>query len=90
MTSQYSHGVVCCFCFESVPQTGDEPITLYARGARDESEQGFYAHLACFKRALHPRVPIGVAILGEDEGPVDSGDAPDAAARPAADSLPAV
>ena len=89
MANVTSLRVVCCFCYEPVPAAGDEPVALYARGARDESEQSFWAHLTCFKRALHPQVPIGVAILSEPDEPAAGGDGPADGAQPKA-SWPAV
>jgi hypothetical protein len=57
---------MCCYCYEGIPNESDEPVQIFARGARDEGEQGLFAHLACFKRALHPRVPVGIALDGEE------------------------
>ena len=61
MTKRRFPGWACCFCFENIPDRGDdsdEPVVIDARGARDRTPQTFYAHLECFKRAMHPRVPV--------------------------------
>jgi hypothetical protein len=58
---------MCCFCYERIGAIADEPVEIFARGARDESEQALFAHLACFRRVLHPRIPVAVALHEEED-----------------------
>ena len=64
---------VCCFCGKAIPNEGHEPIQIWARGQQDGGDQGLWAHLECFKAALHPSIPIGVAL---DDGEEDEINAP--------------
>ena len=70
MPERRTAGWVCCFCSATIPDLGedsDEPLVLEARGARDHSAQAFFAHLACLRQAIHPRIPIELPRRLEEE-----------------------
>jgi hypothetical protein len=47
---------VCCFCAETIG--GEEP-RLIVLPLEDGGSQNLYCHEACFRRVLHPSVPLG-------------------------------
>jgi hypothetical protein len=60
---------MCCFCGGNIQEAGDDPVVLNARAAQDQhdEQQTLFSHLECFKRALHPGIPIGIALHEDDD-----------------------
>ena len=53
---------VCCFCNQSISHRNAVTIDAYPNPDRTEA-QTFFAHIGCFSKALHPKVPNFLDLL---------------------------
>jgi hypothetical protein len=66
-------GFKCCFCGKRIIETGVDPCALvlvgnFSSSHQDEHvEQDFYCHLACFKKAVQPDIPVEIEDILADQ-----------------------
>jgi hypothetical protein len=52
-----SADTACCFCGQTIAHRPPDPVDV-VMSIPDGADQGFFAHIACIKRVLHPSVPL--------------------------------
>lgn len=70
--AKLKHTYQCCFCGEGVIETAVDPCAIvlvgnWAGPEQEQAEQQFFCHVACFKKAMWPNVPVEIEGLVADK-----------------------
>jgi hypothetical protein len=62
----------CCFCGEGIGESAVDPCAIVLIGnwlspVEKQAEQQFFCHVACFKEAMWPNVPVDIERLVADK-----------------------
>jgi hypothetical protein len=66
--ARLKHTYQCCFCGETINESAVDPCAIvlvgnWAAAAAEQAEQQFFCHVACFKKAMWPNVPVEIERL---------------------------
>jgi hypothetical protein len=62
----------CCFCGQGISESAVDPCAIVLVGnwqspEPEQAEQQFFCHVACFKKAMWPNVPVEIEELVSDK-----------------------
>jgi hypothetical protein len=62
----------CCFCGEMISDRTPDPCSLaltagFTQAPDRQVNQGFFCHMECFKKRLHPTTPFYAEDILDDE-----------------------
>ena len=63
--AKLKHQYQCCFCGEAISESAVDPCAIvlvgnWAGPEPEQAEQQFFCHVACFKKAMWPNVPVEI------------------------------
>jgi hypothetical protein len=66
------HQYQCCFCGKTISESAVDPCAIVLVGnwrspPQQQAEQQFFCHVACFKQAMWPNVPVEIERLVESK-----------------------
>jgi hypothetical protein len=70
--AKLKHTYQCCFCGEGISESAADPCAIVLVGnwggtEEEQAEQQFFCHVACFKKAMWPNVPVEIEGLVEEK-----------------------